>query len=195
MELKGGIETFYAKTRQHWRKWLEKNHQNAKCIWLIITKKESGESHFNYHDAVDEALCFGWIDSKANKRDDKSYYQYFAKRSPASNWSKVNKLKVAQLTKQGLMAKAGLDAVKVAKERGTWMALNGVDNLVVPPDLQQLLAADNIARYNWAPFSRSSRRGMLEWIFNAKRPETRQKRIATTVKLAAQNKKANQYNQ
>ena len=195
MELKGGIETFYAKSRQLWRKWLEKNHQNAKCIWLIITKKESGESHFNYHDAVDEALCFGWIDSKANKRDDKSYYQYFAKRSPASNWSKVNKLKVAQLTKQGLMAKAGLDAVKVAKERGTWMALNGVDNLVVPPDLQQLLEADNIARYNWELFSRSSRRGMLEWIFNAKRPETRQKRIATTVKLAAQNKKANQYNQ
>lgn len=195
MELKGGIETFYTKARQHWRKWLEKNHQNAKCIWLIISKKESEESHVNYLDAVDEALCFGWIDSKANKRDDKSYYQYFAKRSPASNWSKVNKLKVAQLTKQGLMAKAGLDAVKVAKERGTWMALDEVDNLVVPPDLQQILEADNIARYNWELFSRSSRRGMLEWIFNAKGPETRQKRIATTVKLAAQNKKANQYNQ
>ena len=81
MELKGGIETFYAKTRQHWRKWLEMNHQNAKCIWLIISKKESGVSHVSYHDAVDEALCFGWIDSKANKRDDKSYYQYFAKRN------------------------------------------------------------------------------------------------------------------
>lgn len=194
MERKNGIKTYYGKSRQHWRKWLEKNHQKEKCIWLIIFKKDSGVATVNYQEAVDEALCFGWIDSKANKRDEKSYYQFFAKRNPASKWSKVNKLKVSRLAQQGLMTKAGWDAVKVAKKRGTWTALNEVERLVVPPDLQQLLDADVQARQNWELFSRSSRRGILEWISNARKPETRQKRIAATVELASKNIKANQYN-
>ena len=101
MELKDGIKTFYAKSQKEWRKWLEKNHQSEKSIWLIIYKKESGTPSVYYTDAVDEAICFGWIDSKPNKRDDESYYQFFAKRNPKSNWSKVNKGKVAKLLEKG----------------------------------------------------------------------------------------------
>jgi uncharacterized protein YdeI (YjbR/CyaY-like superfamily) len=195
MEQKNGIEIFNAKSRAQWRKWLEKNHLKEKSVWLIVYKKESGMQGVNYLDAVDEALCFGWIDSKANKRDDKSYYQYFSLRKPASKWSITNKKKVARFTKQGLMSKAGLDAVKVAKQRGTWASVNESDLLLIPEDLQKQLNENEQAQNHWNLFSRSVRKAILEWIKNAKRPETRKRRIDETVKLAAQNKKANQYNQ
>ena len=94
MELHNNIKTFHAKTRKNWRKWLEKNHESEKSVWLIIYKKESETPSIYYPEAVDEALCFGWIDSKPNKRDEHSYYQFFSKRNPKSNWSKVNKEKI-----------------------------------------------------------------------------------------------------
>ena len=93
MELKDGIKTYYAKSQADWRNWLEANHAAEKSVWLIIYKKESGKPSVYYSEAVDEAICFGWIDSKPNKRDDESYYQFFAKRNAKSNWSKVNKAK------------------------------------------------------------------------------------------------------
>jgi uncharacterized protein YdeI (YjbR/CyaY-like superfamily) len=104
MEKHKGIHTFHAKTRDEWRQWLMKNHQSEKSVWLIIYRKESNTPSVYYPEAVDEALCFGWIDSTPNKRDDVSYYQFFAKRNPKSNWSKVNKEKVDQLIAQGLHA-------------------------------------------------------------------------------------------
>jgi uncharacterized protein YdeI (YjbR/CyaY-like superfamily) len=140
---------------------------------------------------LEEALCFGWIDSKANKKDDESYYQYFAKRKPESNWSKVNKEKVARLIEKGLMTSAGFESIEIAKRNGTWTALDEVEELIIPPDLQ-LLFDKNIAAFeNWKNFSRYIKRGILEWILNAKRSETRQKRIAETVELAEKNIKAN----
>ena len=195
MELKDGIKTFYAKSQKEWRKWLEKNHQSEKSVWLIIYKKESGTPSVYYTDAVDEALCFGWIDSKPNKRDDESYYQFFAKRNPKSNWSKVNKGKVAKLLEKGLITKAGLETIETAKQNGTWTALDKVEEMTIPEDLQKAFDKNKTAFAYFDKFPRSSKRNILEWIMNAKRPETRQKRIEETVELATKNIKANHYRQ
>jgi uncharacterized protein YdeI (YjbR/CyaY-like superfamily) len=191
MELKDGIGTFHAQSSAEWRNWLEENHQSEKSVWLIIYRKDSQVPSVYYPEAVDEALCFGWIDSKPNKRDDASYYQFFSKRNPKSNWSKVNKEKVEKLMAQKLMTAAGLKMIELAKHTGTWTALDDVENLTLPNDLQAAFDHNNIAFEYWDKFSRSSKRGILEWILNAKKPETRQKRIDETVRLASENIKAN----
>ena len=172
---------------------MQKNHMTEKAVWLIIYKMDSGVPSVYYPEAVDEALCFGWVDSKVNKRDEKSYYQYFAKRNPKSNWSKINKEKVKRLIKEDKMAPAGLEMIKLAKTTGTWTALDGVDKLTVPEDMKNLLAANPDAKKNWEAFPKSTQRGILEWILNAKRPETRAARIQETVEKAMQNIRANQY--
>lgn len=195
METKDGVAAFYASDQAAWRAWLEENHATAKSVWLIIYRKESTTPSIYYPEAVDEALCFGWVDSKPNKRDPESYYQFFAKRNPKSNWSRVNKEKIARLTEAGLMAPAGLEMVAVAKANGTWTALDDVEKGVIPPDLQTAFDANPTAWGHWENFPRSVKRGILEWILNAKRPETRQKRIRETVDKAAQNIRANQYRQ
>ena len=195
METYNNVQALHAKTREEWRKWLAHNNSTEKSVWLIIYKKESNIPSVYYPEAVDEALCFGWIDSKPNKRDEESYYQYFSKRNPKSNWSKVNKQKIAYLLEKGLMRPAGLEMVKVAKENGTWTALDEVNDLIVPDDLQELFLANKTAFNNWTKFPASSRRGILEWIFNAKRPATRRKRIEETVSLAEKDIRANQYRQ
>jgi uncharacterized protein YdeI (YjbR/CyaY-like superfamily) len=194
MELKNNIKAFRATTRAAWRKWLMQNHAKEKSLWLIIYKKDSGVPTVTYSEAVDEALCFGWIDSKPNKRDDKSYYQFFSIRNPKSKWSKVNKLKIAALQKQGLIASAGKAAIALAKKTGTWDALNDVDEIVIPDDLKKALQKNKIAESYFEAFPRSVKRGILEWVLNAKQQSTRDKRITETVTLAAKNIRANQYN-
>ena len=191
MEQKDGVAAFYAKSRSAWRSWLERYHRRELSVWLIIYKKSSDVPSVYYPEAVDEALCFGWIDSKPNKRDGQSYYQYFSPRNPKSNWSRVNKEKVQRLIAENRMAPAGLAMVELAQETGTWTALEDVDNLIVPPDLQEALGQNSIAYEYWKQFPPSARRGILEWIFNAKRTETRRRRIEKAVKLAAQNIRVN----
>ena len=144
---------------------------------------------------MDEALCFGWIDSKPNKRDEESYYQFFSKRNVKSNWSKVNKDKVSKLIKEGLMHSFGLKMIELAKKSGTWNALDEVESLKIPKDLDDLFQNNTIAFQNWEAFPPSSKRGILEWILNAKKIETRQKRIEETVNLAAENIRANHFRQ
>jgi uncharacterized protein YdeI (YjbR/CyaY-like superfamily) len=190
---KDGIQTFYAKEQAEWRKWLQENHATQSSVWLIMYKKDSGVPSINYQQALEEALCFGWIDSKPNKRNEQSFYQFFAKRNPKSNWSKINKDKVAQLIERGKMTEAGLAVIEVAKQNGAWMALEEVDNLIIPNDLQELLDVNPTAKQYFDLFPRSVKRGILEWIGNAKQVETRKKRIEETVSLAAQNIRANQY--
>lgn len=190
-ELKNGINTFHATSRQAWRKWLEKNHVSEKSIWLIIYKKESGIKSVYYPEAVDEALCFGWIDSKPNKRDAESYFQFFSKRNQKSNWSGVNKKKVEKLIGQGLMTPAGMEMIDLAKKSGTWDALTDVESLTLPADLENMFKENRKAYDNWQRFPPSSRRGILEWILKSKKPETRAKRIEETVRLAGENIKAN----
>jgi uncharacterized protein YdeI (YjbR/CyaY-like superfamily) len=191
MEMKAGVKTFHAKTQKEWRKWLEKNHRSEKAVWLIFYKKGSGIQSTNYAEALEEALCFGWIDSKANKRDDESYYQYFARRKTKSKWSKINKEKVSKLIEKGLMTPAGFVSIEIAKHNGAWSALDDVEELIIPPDLKLLFDKNKGAFENWEKFPRSAKRGILEWILNAKRPETRKKRITETVELAEKNIKAN----
>lgn len=188
-----GFPTVTAGSRASWRKWLVANHDKVSSIWLIIYKKDSGIGSVTYNEAVDEGLCFGWIDSKPNKRDDKSYYQFFSKRSPKSNWSKVNKLKVEHLIQENLMTEAGYQMISIARENGTWDALNDVDNLILPDDLRSRFDRNPTAFKHWKNFPDSVKRGILEWIFNAKREETRLKRITQTVDLAQQNIRTNQY--
>jgi uncharacterized protein YdeI (YjbR/CyaY-like superfamily) len=191
MEIHKNVKTFYAENQAAWREWLLNNHHIENSVWLIIYRKESGISSVYYPEAVDEALCFGWVDSTPNRRDNTSYYQFFAKRNPKSNWSKVNKEKVARLTEAGLMHESGLAMVELAKINGAWNALDAVENLILPDELKEMLEKNPEAARHWERFSRSSKRGILEWITNAKKPETRIKRIEETVNLAAQNKKAN----
>ena len=192
-ELKDGQPTFYAKDAAAWRNWLEENTHSAKSIWLIIYRKESDTPSVYYNEAVDQALCFGWIDSKPNKRDEESFYQFFSKRNPKSNWSRVNKEKVEKLLADGQMAAAGLDMVALAKETGTWDALNDVENGVIPEDLLSAFDKYPGSHSHFENFPRSVKRGILEWIFNAKRTETRAKRIEETARLAAENIRANQF--
>ena len=185
--------TFYAKDQQSWRKWLEENHQTEKSVWLIIYHKGSKTPSVYYDEAVDEALCFGWIDSKPNKRDQESFFQFFSKRNPKSNWSRKNKQKIERLLKAGKIHQSGLEMIEQAKKTGTWNALDDVENLIIPDDLQKIFDQNPIAFQNYQKFPPSTKRGILEWILNAKKPETRQKRIQETVSKAAQNIRANQY--
>ncbi|MEM9920902.1 MAG: YdeI/OmpD-associated family protein [Bacteroidota bacterium] len=195
MEEKDGVKTFYAPSQAAWRQWLEDKAEQEKSVWLIIYKKSSKVPSVYYNEAVDEALCFGWVDSKPNKRDGESYFQYFSKRNPKSNWSRVNKEKVGRLIKENKMAPSGFSMIEIAKQNGTWTALDEVENLVIPADLQEAFDRNIQAFEYYEAFPRSVKRGILEWLFNAKRAATRQKRINDIVSKAAQNIRANQYRQ
>ncbi len=193
MELKNGVKTFYAKNSKTWRTWLEKNHLKEQSVWLIIYHMGKGTSSVYYSEAVDEALCFGWIDSKPNKRDDESYYLFFSRRKPKSVWSLVNKKKVERLQQQGLMAPAGLAAIETARQNGSWAALDAVDALTIPAEMEALLKKNKKAAVNFDAFPPSAKKGILQWIQGAKTTATTMKRITETVMLAAQNIRANQY--
>jgi uncharacterized protein YdeI (YjbR/CyaY-like superfamily) len=187
------IPVFYAATEADWRNWLLKNYANQKAVWLIIFKKTSATPSVLYPQAVEQALCFGWIDSKPNKRDAESYYQFFTPRNIKSNWSGVNKKKVANLIKTKQMHPAGLAVIEQAKKNGTWQALNNVDNLIIPQELEALFENDTQAKTNWQAFPPSAKRGILEWILNAKTTTTKNKRILETASLAHNNIRANQW--
>ena len=186
-------ESFHAETRADWRQWLAENHAAEKNVWLKIFKKNSGTPSVTYNEAVDEALCFGWIDSSVKKGTAEYYFQYFAKRNPKSSWSGVNKKKIEQLIQDGQMAGAGLEMVELAKQTGTWTVLDEVENLINPPDLAQALATNPAAKTHFGAFPRSVKRGILEWLLNAKTPGTRLKRIHEIVMKAEQGERANQY--
>lgn len=189
-----GFPVFAPDSSISWRNYLSENHNLLANTWLILFKVASGIPSLTYEEARDEALCFGWIDSKPNKRDDGSYYLFFAKRNPKSNWSRVNKHRIEALDTAGKLAPPGKAMVAEAKARGTWDALNEVEDLIIPEDLATAFAtAAGPARKNWDLFPPSTRRGILEWIFNAKRAPTREKRIRETAELAGRNERANQW--
>jgi len=183
----------HPKTRAEWRAWLGAHHARSEGVWLVFFKKATGKPRVTYDEAVEEALCFGWIDSKPGKLDEERSMLYFAPRKPGSGWSKPNKERVARLLEAGLMAPAGLAKVEAAKRDGSWNALDAVEALTIPPDLEAALATNETARVHFSAFPRSVKRGILEWIVSAKKPETRAKRIQETVTLAAENKRANQW--
>lgn len=184
-----------AKDRKAWRVWLQKHHATGQGAWLVIPHKGSRATDLDYNAAVEESLCFGWVDSTANKYDENNSVQYFAPRKPGSNWSITNHARVERLTKEGLMTPAGQAVIDLAKRNGTWEKLVAAQNTVVPDDLQRALNRNKAALKNFTVFPPSSRRIILEWIASAKRPETRKKRIEEAVKLAAKNIRANHFRQ
>jgi uncharacterized protein YdeI (YjbR/CyaY-like superfamily) len=180
--------TIHVADRAEWRAWLRDNHETADEVWLVIRHaREQTATGVRHRDAIEEALCFGWIDSLARKRDAESWCQRFTPRNPRSAWSNVNREIVERLTAEGLMTPRGQAAVDLAKRTGTWSMLAEAQDGIVPDDLRARLDADKAAAAHFDAFSRSARRTILEWIARAKRPETRRRRIEQTVKCAARN--------
>ncbi len=192
-ELKNGIPTFYAPDQAAWRDWLATNHDRLEKVWLIIYNKGSGVPSVTYPESVDEALCFGWIDSVANKRDAQSRYQFYSRRKPKSVWSKVNKAKVEQLTVQGKMMPAGQRMIDIAKENGMWTHLDQIEEGIMPDDLVAAFSSDPAARSKFEAFPPSAKKGIFQWIISAKGVETRAKRISETVEKAAMGQRANEW--
>ena len=186
-------QSIHPKIRAEWRSWLAQNQTRKEGIWLIRYKKETGKPRVDYDEAVEEALCFGWIDSKPNKLDEERSLLWFAPRKAGTGWSKLNKDRVERLIEQGLMMPAGLAKVEAAKQDGSWNALDAIEALEIPPDLAQALTAYESAKQNFEAFPKSTKRGILEWIAAAKKPETRSKRIQETAQLANENIRANQW--
>ena len=178
---------FYARDRASWRRWLEKNHAKAAGVWLVRHKVKSKKRCVSYEDSVLEALCFGWIDGKERSVDDEQYLQLFTPRRAKSTWAATNKARVKTLIAEGLMTSAGLAVIERAKADGSWNALDDIDAMVVPDDLAKALARNKTAGRNFDAYSASVKKGLLYWIASAKRPETRAKRIAETVKRSAVN--------
>jgi uncharacterized protein YdeI (YjbR/CyaY-like superfamily) len=185
-----GREIVEVPDRAAWRRWLAERHEQRDAIWLVFDKKTSDGTSPSYEEGVAEALCFGWIDSTVNRLDERRSLQLFAPRRPRSTWSASNKERVARLEREGLLTAAGVAAIAVAKENGSWSALDSVERLEEPPDLAAALDANAVARGNWSGFSPSSRKATLWWVVSAKRPETRTKRIEQTVRMAAKGLRA-----
>lgn len=185
--------SFYPASRAHWRKWLQENHDKEKSVWLICYKMSAGVPTLSWSDAVEEALCFGWIDSTRKSIDNQKFMQFFSRRKPGSTWSRVNKEKVEQLIAGKRMTKAGLKSIELAKENGSWNILDEVEADVVPKDLAKAFRAHRGSKEFFTGLSRSVRKMMLQWIALAKRPETRQKRIDEIAMFAAQQKKPKQF--
>jgi len=187
------IETFYPRSRQEWRNWLQENHAKKQSVWLIYYKKKSNVSTILYSDAVDEALCFGWIDSKSKPIDEHKFMQFFSKRKEKSVWSKVNKEKIERLTKEGLMTNAGYEIIEKAKQNGSWNILDEAEALHIPEDLEGEFDKRPNAKLYFLRLSRSDKRNILQWLILAKRQETREKRITEIVELADKNQKPKQF--
>jgi len=184
---------FYAADRRAWRTWLEHNHAVFRGVWLVYDKGTAGRRTLTYDDIVDEALCFGWIDSLTHSLDDKQAMLYISPRNAKSPWSKLNKQRVARLIDAGLMTDAGLEVVEASKANGSWTSYDAIEELIVPPDLARALAGNKTAEKNFEAFSASNKKQILWYIASAKLPETRQKRIVQIVGAAQQNTKPLQY--
>ena len=174
-----------ARSRTTWRAWLSKHHQKSRGVWLVFAKKASGLSTVSYGDAVEEALCFGWIDGQMRPIDGTYYKQLFTPRKPKSAWANSNKQRVERLMQEGLMTPAGLAAIVTAKANGSWTTYDAAQSLKVPAALRDALTANARAQKQWPLFTDSQRRQFLFWLASAKRDETRAKRIAHIVQSAA----------
>ena len=180
-----------ADDRATWRAWLEANHATATGAWLVTWRKGHGPV-LDYGEAVEEALCYGWVDSTGGRLDDRRTKLYFAPRKIRSVWSASNKERVARLIAAGLIRPAGLAAIERAKANGAWTALDEVEQGIVPEDLAAALLAHPPAAARFAAFPWSARRAILIWVADAKKPETRAARVLETAVRAARNERANE---
>lgn len=173
------------------RNWLQENHEKKESVWLVKWKKDSGNPYLSYDEIVDELMCFGWVDSLPKKLDEQKSMLRISPRNPKSNWSRVNKNRITRLLETGRIAPSGMELINLAKANGAWNFLDDVENLILPEDLKKALSSIDKAAYYFNRFPKSSKRGILEWIKNAKQDKTRHKRIMETAQKAAHNRKAN----
>ena len=183
-------KTLYFKNSDEWRTWLERNHGKEMEIWLIHYKKHSGKTGISYYEALDEALCFGWIDSRMKSIDDERFILRYSPRKAKSVWSKLNKERAERLIETGRMTGAGLASIEEAKRSGSWdNAYTGRKKERMPADLKKALMEDENAWNNFTNFANSYRNNYIGWINGAKTEKTRDRRVAEVVKRAILNKK------
>ncbi|WP_422348359.1 YdeI/OmpD-associated family protein [Flagellimonas sp.] len=175
------IPEHYFKNDIEWRKWLHDHHNSSAGIYLILYKVDHHMESMRWEEAVRVALCYGWIDSTVKSLGDGKRRQYFCPRKPKSVWSKVNKDHIEELMANDQMHQSGLESIQIAKENGSWIALDDVENCVVPPDLQKAFNRNKKAFSNFESFTRSQKKSYLYWLNQAKREETRQKRIVEII--------------
>jgi uncharacterized protein YdeI (YjbR/CyaY-like superfamily) len=173
------------KSRKAWRTWLQKHHATSSGVWLVYAKKHTGIPSLTYSDAVEEALCFGWIDSLIHPIDDEFFKQVFTPRKPRSAWSAVNRKRVERLIKAGLMTGAGLAMVTLAKKTGRWTAHAASESLTIPRELRDAFDSNPAAKKNWPTYTESQRKMFLYMVNGAKRPETRAKRVARIISIVS----------
>jgi len=180
----------YFKNRMEWREWLSINYNLSKGVYLTFYKLSSEKESMRWEEAVQEALCFGWIDSVVKKIDDEKRKQLFTPRKPKSGWSKLNKDHIKKLIANNLMHISGLEKIKIAKKNGSWSIRDDAENLIIPNDLKKKLDPNKIAFRNFQALTKSHKKGYLHWLYSAKHEETRKKRIIEIVKLCEQNIKS-----
>lgn len=185
------FERVQIESRRELRAWLEANHARTESIWLVTFKKQVTGRHVSWDEVVEEALCFGWIDSLPRKLDGDRTMLLLSPRRRGSPWSRLNKQRVEKLLAAGLIMPPGQEAIEQAKQDGSWTIYDDIEALIIPEDLATALTQNEVAFRHFHAFSDSSKKGILWWIKSAKRPATRQKRIAETVRLAQHNLRAN----
>jgi len=173
------------KSRKAWRAWLQKNHASSSGIWLVYAKKHTGIPSLTYSEAVEEALCFGWIDSLVHPIDDSLYKQIFTPRKDKSAWSPLNKKRVARLIADGVMTPAGMTLIDVAKKNGQWNAHDATEAMTMPPELKKALTANAAAKKNWPTYTASQQKAFLRMVDGAKTAATRAKRVARVIEIVS----------
>lgn len=183
-------ELHYFKNAAEWRKWLDKNHDSSKGVELIFYKVGSESESMRWEEAVQVALCYGWIDSTVKRLDEEKRKQLFTPRKEKSVWSKLNKSHIEKLTASKLMHESGLKKIEIAKKNGSWTSLDHVEELILPDDLQKAFNSNKKAFENYTNFKFTYRKSFLYWLNQAKREETRKARIAEIIKLCDANIKS-----
>lgn len=183
-------EQLFVSDRDEWREWLKENHESKKEVWLVYYKKRTGKASVPYDDSVEEALCFGWVDSIVKKLDKQTFARKFTPRKGESRWSEANKKRVLEMIEEGKMAEAGLKRIKEAKDSGEWSKVREAPKgLVIPPCLKEALARDEKASHYFDKLAYSYKRQTVAWIASAKKEETRERRVAEVIRLFEQNRK------
>jgi len=184
------VKCLYVSNRQAWRKWLDRNHNKQKEIWLVYYKKRTGKSSISYDDSVEEALCYGWIDSIIKRIDDNKYTRKFTPRTNTTKWSEENKERVRKLIKQGRMTKIGLSKIEQAilNKKENTLRDRLKKRLFVPQIIKKGLMENSVAWDNFNNLARSHKRNYIGWIMSAKKQETRMKRIKEAIKLLIKNR-------
>ncbi|WP_298225113.1 YdeI/OmpD-associated family protein [Flavobacterium sp.] len=183
-------ELHYFKNAQEWREWLHEHHAKSKGVELVFYRINSAFESMRWEEAVQVAICYGWIDSTVRKLDDERRKQTFTPRKDKSVWSKLNKTYIEKLIAENLMHESGLRKIEIAKQNGSWSTLDHVEEKVIPEDLQVAFDNNAIAFENYMKFSPSYQKSYLYWLNQAKRPETRSNRIEEIIRLCEQNIKS-----